>query len=293
MTRAFAILGAPTDAHVHLGLVDRDPVAHSVLGRVVDLGGSLSAPRLIHGDAGIPPLRVEFAGPFLTPVGGYPSDRDWADPSWVREIPDAAEAGRVVDELADAGVTLVKIASNAVAGPTFTAELLAAIVTRADARGLPTVVHVEGPGEAGRALEAGATYLAHAPFSELLSADEIAEHAARVTWISTLAIHPAASTERGVAVENVTAFRAAGGRLRYGTDMGNGPTPLGLNLDELDALRDAGLTTPELLEALDLADIHDPASRLMVVDGEGDDLDFASARLLTPILREELDVRSS
>jgi len=284
----FVVLGAPTDAHVHLGLVDRDAVARSVLGRVVDLGGDLGAPREVAGENGIPPLRVEIAGPFLTPPGGYPSTRGWADPSWVREIADAAAGARAIDAIADAGATRVKIASNATAGPVFDDDLLAALVAHASRRGLPSVVHVEGPGEAGRALRAGAGMLAHAPFSDGLSAREIAEHAARVTWVSTLAIHPADSAERAWAVENVAAFHAAGGRVIYGTDMGNGPSPAGLNPAELDALRDAGLTTSDLLVALDLADSRDPAARLMLVDGEGDDLDLATARPAPPDIREAL-----
>jgi imidazolonepropionase-like amidohydrolase len=190
-----------------------------------------------------------------------------------------------IEEIADAGATRVKLASNSTAGPTFSDEMLETLVALARRRGLPVVIHTEGAGEASRAIRAGAHALAHAPFSELLSTAEIAEHAARVTWISTLAIHPAGSAERAIATENVAAFHAAGGRVRYGTDMGNGPTPAGLNLAELDALRDAGLTTSDLLVALDLADARDPASRLMMVDGEGDDLDFATAR---PATREDL-----
>jgi hypothetical protein len=283
----FVILGAPTDAHVHLGLVDRDAVARSVLGRVVDLGGDLTAAHALVGDPGIPALRVDIAGPFLTAPGGYPSDRGWADPSWLREIADAEAGARAIDEIVAAGATRVKIASHATAGPTFDDELLASLVAHAARRGVPSVVHVEGRGEAARALRAGARVLAHAPFSEGLPAREIAEHAARVTWISTLAIHPSGSEERQTAVENVAAFHAAGGRVRYGTDMGNGPSPAGLNPAELDALRDAGLTTSDLLAALDLADPRDPASRLMMVEGEGDDLDLASARPVTAADRGE------
>ena len=277
------VLGAPTDAHVHLGLVDRDAVAASVLGRVVDLGGDVTAARTLGSEGS--PLRVEIAGPFLTAPLGYPTDRGWADPAWVREIPDAAIAGRAIDEIADAGATWAKIASNRTAGATFSDEMLALVVDLATRRGLTIVVHAEGPGEAARALRSGATHLAHAPFTEGLPRAEIAAHAERMTWFSTLAIHPAGSPARAIATENVATFHAAGGRVRYGTDMGNGPTPAGLNLAELDALRDAGLTTSDLLIALDLADPRDPASRLMMVDGEGDDLDFSTAR---PATREDL-----
>jgi hypothetical protein len=279
------ILGAPTDAHVHLGLVDADAVAASVLGRVADLAGDLAAPRSREARDGRPPLRVDIAGPMVTPVGGYPSTRDWAEPGWWREIADQAAAARAVDEIADAGASRVKIASNSAAGPVFSDDLLAAIVTRAAGRGLPVVVHAEGAGEAERALRTGAQLLAHAPFSELLSRSQIAAHAARMTWISTLAIHPAGSEDRARAVENVAAFHAAGGRVLYGTDKGNGDQPAGLRPAELDALREAGLTTSDLLRALDVADPRDPASRLMIVDGEGDDLDLASAR---PALPEDL-----
>jgi hypothetical protein len=277
------VLGAPTDAHVHLGLVDREAVAASVLGRVVDLGGDPTGPQTCGG--GPVPLRIERAGPFLTAPGGYPSDRGWADPAWVREIADVSAAGRAIDEVAAAGATWAKIASNSTAGATFSDDMLARLVDLATRRGLTVVVHAEGAGEAARALAAGAAHLAHTPFTEGLSRADIAAHAERMTWISTLAIHPPRSAERANAVENVAAFHAAGGRVRYGTDMGNGPTPAGLNLAELDALRDAGLTTSDLLVALDLADPRDPASRLMMVDGEGDDLDFATAR---PATREDL-----
>jgi hypothetical protein len=278
MSSPVVILGAPTDAHVHLGLVDAEAAAASVLGRVVDLGGRLDAPRQVDARDGRPPLRVEIAGAFVTPVGGYPSTRPWALPDWWREVPDEAAAAQIIDELVDAGASRVKVASNSVVGPVFDDDLLAAIVALADRRRLPVVVHAEGPGEADRALRAGARLLAHAPFTESLSRAQIAQHAARMTWISTLAIHPAGSEDRARAVENVAAFHAAGGRVLYGTDKGNGDQPPGLHPGELDALRAAGLTTSALLRALDLADPRDPASRLMVVDGEGDELDLASAR---------------
>lgn len=288
MSAPLVVLGAPTDAHVHLGLVARDAVAASLLGRVVDLGGRLAGTTTLDAGDGRPPLRVEVAGPFLTPAGGYPSTRPWADPDWVREVTDAADAAHAVDGVADAGATRVKVASNTTTGPVFSDELLAVLVSRAAARGLPVVVHVEGAGEAARALRSGARHLAHAPFSEPLSRAEIAAHAERMTWISTLAIHEPGSADRATAMENVAAFHAAGGRIRYGTDMGNGPSPAGLKAEELALLREAGLTTRGLLDALDLADPALPGARLMVVDGEGEDLDLATARPLTPELQEEL-----
>ena len=62
--------------------------------------------------------------------------------------------------------------------------------------------------------------------------------------MSTLDIHgygtPTAEQDR--AVDNLSRFRAAGGRVLYGTDLGNGPLPPVLKLRELQLL--AALTDP-------------------------------------------------
>jgi hypothetical protein len=72
-------------------------------------------------------------------------------------------------------------------------------------------------------------------------------------WASTLAIHE--PTQRALAISNVRAFRAAGGELLYGSDLGNsGPEgteqPHGLNPHELAALAEAGLDETAVLRAL-------------------------------------------
>jgi hypothetical protein len=225
------------------------------------------------------PVSVEFAGAFLTPVGGYPSDREWAPVGSFREIADAAAAARAVTEMADAGASCIKVASNAVAGPVFDDDLFRAIVAAASARGLPVVAHAEGTGEAQRAAHLGAVRLAHAPFTERLDDDAIAQQAASVSWISTLATHDADSEERTTAVDNVRRFHAAGGTVLYGTDMGNGPTPVALNPAELAALRDAGLDGTDLLRALAPQIPLDPASVLLRLPGT--DADPTLARPLT------------
>ncbi|CAI7569657.1 unnamed protein product, partial [Penicillium discolor] len=99
------------------------------------------------------------------------------------------------------------------------APLFRAIVELAAAHGLPVVAHAEGPGEAQRVVRLGASQLAHAPFTERLDDEEIAEQAVRASWISTLAIHDPAA--RAIAIDNAARFHAAGGTVRYGTDMGN------------------------------------------------------------------------
>jgi len=239
-------------------------------------------------DAGIPEFRrtdashrvqVDFAGAFLTPVGGYPSDRDWAPTGSFREITDAETARAAVTAMADAGASCIKVASNATAGPVFDDDLFRTIVDAASARGLSVVAHAEGPGQAQRAARLGAARLAHAPFTEPLADDEIARQAASVSWISTLAIHDADSDERATAVDNVRRFHAAGGMVLYGTDMGNGPTPVGLNPAELAALREAGIAGDDLLRALAPLDPLDSAVLLLRLSGI--DADPTLARPLT------------
>ena len=296
------IIGGFTDHHVHLQLVDADLLADSVLGRVVDLGGNVEmlAQLAVHNSARTSPnsisppgsaqsgevlaeLRtplgptVEFAGAFLTPPGGYPSDRDWAPSGSFREIASTDAAAAAVAEMADAGATRIKVASNSDAGPVFDDELLRTIIELAAARDRPVVVHAQGAGEAQRAARLGAAALAHAPFSERLSDEEIAVQAASVRWISTLAIHD--DPERATAIDNVRRFHAAGGTVLYGTDMGNGPTPVDLHPGEVAALREAGIDGLALVRALAPADPRDPASVLLFLRGDADPL---RARRLTP-----------
>ncbi|WP_311258670.1 hydrolase [Microbacterium sp. WCS2018Hpa-9] len=313
------IIGGFTDHHVHLQLVDHALLHRSTLGRVVDLGanpaviatlsaalrgakiasadpcGAKNASESTFSGAFLTPhgmttphetprrtshpVSVEFAGAFLTPVGGYPSDRHWAPAGSFREIADTATAERAVGEMADAGASCIKVASNSSAGPVFSDLLFRAIVEAAAARGLPVVAHVEGAGEARRTALLGAARLAHAPFTERLDDAELVAQAASVSWISTLAIHDADGETRSTAVDNVRRFHEAGGTVLYGTDMGNGPTPVDLNPAELAALRDGGIDGTDLLRALAPQNPLDPASLLLRLPAT--DADPTLARPLT------------
>jgi len=287
------VTGLFTDHHVHLQLVDHTLLAGSRIGRVVDLGANPewiagvarhdsgdphgSAPEMPDAAADgpeSPELRrtiVEYAGAFLTAPGGYPSDRAWAPEGSVREITDAAHAATAVDELAAGGASVIKVVAHSDAGPVLDDDTFAAIVRAAKAHGLPVVAHAEGAGQAQRAARLGANRLAHTPFTERLDDDEIARQAASVEWISTLAIHDGG--ERATAIDNLRRFAAAGGTVLYGTDMGNGDTPVDLRESELTALREAGVDGIRLLTAL----APTGADRLFLPEG-----DPARARLLTP-----------
>ena len=230
-----------TDFHVHLDLVDAAGVATGALARVLDLGSNPSR-ELRAGD-----VEVVRAGQILTAVGGYPSTRPWAADAMFREVgPGDAEAA--VGEQATIGAAVIKIALNSDIGPVWPDDLLADVVGVAHERNLPVIVHVEGAGEAARAATAGVDAFAHTPFSEDLDAALVKHLAATTTWVSTLRIH--SGRDREFALANAARFQAAGGRILYGTDMGNGSSSGGVERDELELLAEAGVGDDALLTAL-------------------------------------------
>ncbi|WP_454730073.1 amidohydrolase family protein [Cellulosimicrobium protaetiae] len=248
------------DAHVHLGLVDPVAVRRGGIAVVHDLGWVPDVARTWPGRPGFP--EVAFAGAFLTAPGGYPSDRSWAPPGSVEEVGSPEAAVAAVDRQVAAGASFVKVALHSGAGPVPDDVTLAALVGHAHARGRDVVAHVEGRGMAARAYEAGVDRLAHAPFSERLPDDLLAAMAgpsgaggtdrSRVGWVSTLDVHGWGSptAEQDVAIDNVRRFVALGGTVAYGTDLGNGPLPPGVNSRELRALAAAGLDAHALVAAL-------------------------------------------
>lgn len=244
-----------TDHHTHLQLLPTDARSRLLAGglsRVIDLGGD---PDTLAALAEPDPfgVGVEFAGAFLTAPGGYPSDRAWAPAGSVREVASADDAELAVAEQVAAGASRIKIALHSEAGPTWDDDLLAEVVAEGRAAGLPVVAHVEGLGQAERAIAAEVDVLAHTPFSEVLPAALVARAVAQgQRWVSTLAIHEAGGNaeQRAAAVENLRAFRAAGGEVLYGSDLGNGVQPLGVHPDELTALAEAGLDQTAVLRAL-------------------------------------------
>ena len=290
------VTGGFTDWHVHLHLIDPTALAGSPITRLHDLGGDPASLAQLAQTAQATslaqtqsnntarPAEVLYAGAFLTPPGGYPSDRTWAPEATYREVTDSRDAAAAVREMTAAGASAIKIASNREAGPVFSDEVFRAIVEAARAAGLPVVAHAEGVGEALRAARLGATRLAHAPFSERLNGDELAELAASTEWCSTLDIHGwgKPTPEHEVAVTNVKAFVRLGGRILYGTDMGNGPTPIGLNSRELASLAAAGLTPEQQLAALTPGDPRSPNTTLLWVplDNRGELQVAAAHRLL-------------
>lgn len=244
-----------TDHHVHLHLVDEAPLAAAGIAGVVDLGGDPVALSR-RGDHGVP--RVAYAGAFLTAPGGYPVGRPWAPPAIAREITDPSThpgvpggAATAVDEQASFGASVIKVSLNSTAGPVLDASTLAAIVEVAHAHDLAVLVHAEGEGMPQRALDAGVDGFAHTPFTEVVGSVFTARAvAAGQVWISTLAIHRDDPAAAQCARVNLAGFAAAGGRVLYGTDLGNGDLPAGVNPDEVAALDAAGVRGPALIAAM-------------------------------------------
>ena len=245
-----AVIPGLVDRHVHLGLVDAGALADRAVVEVHDLGWVSSIARnwKINPPTG---MVVKIAGEFLTAIGGYPADRAWAPPGSVRELAGPVDAVRAVDEAAAHGHDLIKAVLHSGA-PVLDVATLRAIVHTAHQHRLPVGVHVEGPGQALRAFEAGADILVHVPWTESLHDDLLMAMAGSMTWISTFAIHGDADLDR--ALDNARRFLRLGGRLDYGTDMGNdayrGRTPTGPRAEEIIALGQVGLHGEALLASL-------------------------------------------
>ena len=248
------------DHHVHLMIVGVEALADGNLAGAVDLGSPLDLVSAGLRRDGFP--RIDYAGNFLTARGGYPVGRPWAPADSVRELdaelgdnraslPRAAETA--VREQHAFGASVIKVALNADAGPVFDRATLAAIVAAARELDLPVVAHVEGEGMTALAVDAGVDVLAHTPFTERVDDALIARAVATgQRWISTLFVtgygSPTPESER--ALENLRRFRAAGGRVLYGTDLGNGEQPLGVNPAELGLLIEAGLGASDLISTI-------------------------------------------
>jgi hypothetical protein len=245
-THGGTVLPGFLDAHVHLALIDPTGLTNGGIGRALDLGGWLP------GGSAAPLPDLAYAHQFIGAPGGYPSRAGWAEPGWACEVATSADAAAAVNRQAAAGASVVKVTLNTVAGPVLSDAALAAVVGRAHDIKMPVVAHAEGAGQAERAFTAGVDALAHTPFTHRLPDEVVGAMAARMTWISTLDIHGwgAATVEFDIASDNLRRFHAAGGRVLYGTDLGNGPLPLGVNRREISALLAVGLTPDDIVAAL-------------------------------------------
>jgi imidazolonepropionase-like amidohydrolase len=249
------LMPAPADRHVHIGLADPAAVLLGGVTAVRDLAWPADAIFSLSDASELPtyngPL-VRAAGPMLTGPGGYPTRDRWAPAGTGRELHGPDDARAAVNELAALGATAIKVSLNVDDPPTPTDAELAAIADAAREQGVPVTAHVEGKGQVERALGAGVDELAHVPWSERLS-DGVIEALARTTRIvSTLDIHSFGrdTPEIRIALDNLRRFHGAGGRVFYGTDLGNGSIPPGIHAHEAMLLHEAGLSREHVLGAM-------------------------------------------
>jgi imidazolonepropionase-like amidohydrolase len=249
------LLPAVADRHVHIALADPGAVLLGGVTAVRDLawppGEIFPLADASEGPSFNGPL-IRASGPMITAPGGYPTRSEWAPAGTGLEVRGTEEAARAVRDVAARGAAQIKVSLNQEAGPTPNDDELVAVVQTAHELDLLVTAHVQGAGQAERALGAGVDEIAHTPWTERLS-DDLVEALARSTRIvSTLDIHSYGvdTPELRTAEDNLWRFALAGGRALYGTDLGNGPVPAGIDIREVIMLFDMGMGAEAILEAM-------------------------------------------
>lgn len=234
------------DAHVHLAFGSVDDCLWRGLVGVRDLGAPTESARGWRTGHRRPPRGRPFvavAGPILTAPRGYPSRTgQWGSGGFATFVEAPAQAKQVVHRVVAHGADVVKIAlePGGVGWPVPEPAVVRAVVEAAHATGLSVVAHALRVDMVRRAVDGGVDELAHTPTERL--PDDLVEHIAeaRVAVVSTLQTFFSAGSGRAAAA-NAAALHRAGVVLRYGTDLGNDGTVMGVDPRELDRLADAGL----------------------------------------------------
>jgi len=240
------------DAHVHIGFYDPPEVVTGGVTTVRDLGwpperiSPLVSASLADGFAG---PAIVAAGPMLTAPGGYPTRAAWAPQGTGREVSHARAGRAAVFEVADAGYQVVKVALNPPVGPVLDTDTLSAIVEEAHALGLKVTAHVYGLQELHKAIATGVDELAHMLLSDETIPQPTIDRmvSAGMAVVPTLAVFAGSALDTAIA--NLRAFRAAGGLVIYGTDLGNeGPQP-GIDVTEVRAMSLAGMNGKDIIRS--------------------------------------------
>jgi imidazolonepropionase-like amidohydrolase len=276
------LMPAAVDRHVHVGLSDPGAILLGGVAAVRDLAWPPDEVFALADASELPSFNgplIRAAGPMFTGRGGYPTAASWAPPGTGLELEGPEHVRRAVVGLAAQGAAAIKVSLNADAGPTPTDAELAAIVEAAAERDLPVTAHAQGAGQVERAVGAGVSELAHAPWTERLP-DALLEAAARsMRIVSTLDIlsYGEVTAELRVACDNLVRFRAAGGEVVYGTDLGNGPIPPGIHVREALLLHEAVRMTPEEVLTSMTAARLEPGAPADLIALDGDPLDEVEA----------------
>lgn len=235
------------DAHVHLGLCRPRRVLAAGVTTCRDLGWPerriFALRDALGADPGSGPCLLA-AGPIITAPGGYPSRAGWGPRGTAREVASEREAVKAVRDLAARGAAVIKIAQEPRSGPCLDAGVLGAVVEAAHGAGLRVTSHLGSLDQLSVALAAGVDELAHGLWSDEEIPSPLLDRmiAAGVTVVPTLHIDPSP-----VRIANLRRFLDAGGRVVYGTDMGNSGPPQGIDVAELMLMVRAGMTALAVL----------------------------------------------
>ena len=240
------------DAHVHIGFYEPAQVAFGGVTTVRDLAWPPERIFPLVQDSAADDFQgptILAAGPMITVPGGYPETAGWAPPGTGAPVTSAEEAQAAVALAHEQGATVIKVALNPPAGPTLSLELLQEVVTAAHGRGLKVTAHIYGLEELQKAIEAGVDELAHM----LMSPEAIPDPVLQEMVEQDMAIVPTLSVRYGLdrrsAIDNLRRFIRLGGRVIYGTDLGNaGPLP-GIDRKEIKAMSKAVMSAIDVLRS--------------------------------------------
>lgn len=230
------VIAAAIDSHVHLAYL---PVAESlpeggVVG-AVDLASPLSFLQKPPGN-----LQMKLSGPMVTGVAGYPT-RSWGAGGYGIECADADAARAAVEKLHANGASVIKLAH--IGRNDLSEDATKAAIERAHELKMKVAVHALDEESVLLYGRLGADVLAHTPTS-LISEEAVA------LWKDRAVVSTLGAFGRSTQTEaNLRALRAAGATVLYGTDLGNTRTR-GIDLYEIELLEEAGLSGPEIVNAL-------------------------------------------
>ncbi len=229
------------DSHVHLQLSDPRRCLRGGTTTVRDLGW---APPIIFAQrqalrATGPDLQV--AGGILCRPGGYPSGAGWCPEATALQVGTPAQAQQTVAQMKAGGACIIKVS--------LPFPQLPEVVAQAHQRGLKVTAHLSGVAELDQALEARVDELAHFTFASVsVPPDRIQRMVVRKMAICPT-LHIGASPQR---FDNLARFVKAGGTVLYGTDLGNYGPPPGIDVQELEYMRRAGMTPQQIIDSATL-----------------------------------------
>jgi imidazolonepropionase-like amidohydrolase len=197
------------------------------------------------------PPRVQFAGPIITAVGGYPNN-DWSDYGVATVEEARAFVAQIIDEQ---DVEVIKIAIERGYGidyeeeglPVLTPAQVAAITDEAHKHGRIVIAHVTDAAELEIAVENGVDVLAHAPISPVSDQVLRAAIAKDVPMITTVGAWADIEDRPYYALQNAVRYWELGGRIVIGSDYPFAPPSM--PLDEFRLLSRAGVPNMSLIVA--------------------------------------------